>query len=43
MNAFGYGVGKPDCEYSVAPLSIEWCSALAKAPRSVLKVASLSS
>lgn len=43
MNAFGYGVGKPDCEYSVAPLSIEWCWALVKAPRSVLKVASVSS
>ena len=43
MNACGYGVGKPDCENSVAPLSIEFRCAFAKAPRSVLKVASVSS
>jgi hypothetical protein len=40
MNAFGYGVGKPDCEYSVAPLSID-CVELVKALRSVVKVASV--
>jgi hypothetical protein len=36
-------VCKPDCEYSVAPLSIEWCCVFVKAPRSVLNVASVSS
>lgn len=35
---------KPDCEYSAAPLSIEGgCSVSAKAPRSVLIAASVSS
>lgn len=33
---------KPDCENSVAPLSIEFRCAFAKAPRSVLNVASVS-
>ena len=43
MNACGYGVGKPDCEYSLEPLSIEWRSLFAKVLRSVLKGASVSS
>ena len=31
MNACGYGVGKPDCEYSVALLSIDVFSSCVKA------------
>lgn len=31
MNACGYGVGKPDCEYSVALLSIDVLSSCVKA------------
>jgi len=34
-------VCKPDCEYPVAPLSIEVCNLFAKDPRSVLEVASM--
>jgi hypothetical protein len=43
VNARGEGECKPDCEKSVAPLSIELCCELVKAPRSVLSVASVSS